>query len=201
MARYHKIDWTLHGEEIKQLYIDGLSVREIIREINKRHGVTYNSGTLTNYIGKNGLSRTQSDAHKLIRKKHTRTCESCKQSFNTTSYRQKWCDVCSGNGKYKKRLMYYGLTAPELEKMLKDQGNNCKICGRHFDVVFGKGQDRRRTLLIDHDHDTGRVRGLVCTRCNLGLSFIDDKSGWLDRALHYVQESTGTSSQADTNDT
>lgn len=200
MAYHRPIDWTLHGEEIKRLYTDGFSVREIIKDLQDRYGVTYRSGTLTNFIGRCGLSRSQSDAHKLIRKKHTRTCEACKNSFNTTSYRQKWCDVCSGNGKFKKRMMSYGLTAPELEKMAIDQNNSCKICGKHFNIVFGEKRDRRRTLYIDHDHITGCVRGLICPRCNLGLSFVDQQ-GWLDRALRYIAESPALGSQTKSIDT
>jgi hypothetical protein len=72
----------------------------------------------------------------------------------------------------------YGLTPDELLRMIKEQENKCKICSR---PPSGK-----RPLAIDHCHTTGRVRGLLCYRCNLGLAFVESP-GLLSAALEYLK--------------
>ena len=57
-----------------------------------------------------------------------------------------------------RRLMtLYGITLAQYASMLKRQGGRCAICGR---------PPKRRNLDVDHDHATGRVRGLLCFNCN-----------------------------------
>ena len=51
----------------------------------------------------------------------------------------------------------YGITSADYEKILKSQGGRCAICGR---------LPRTRRLNVDHDHKTGKVRGLLCYTCN-----------------------------------
>ena len=83
----------------------------------------------------------------------------------------------------------YGVTQEEVETMMQKQSNSCLICGRDF------GEIQR---CIDHDHDTGKVRGLLCHRCNLGLAFLEDLT-WMAFATQYLKGinnecRTGTSS-------
>lgn len=186
MACKKKIDWSLHGEEIVKQYVCGSSVRDIIKNIKKKHGTEYKSGTLTNFLGRRGVLRSQSEAHALIRAKRKKRCQACDLEYSPTSYNQKWCDTCTGYGKYKRRVRAYGLTAQNLECMLQQQNSSCKICCKKFDAAFSS--DRGKMLYVDHDHSRGTVRGLVCLRCNLGLSFID-KADWLNSALKYVNDS------------
>lgn len=61
----------------------------------------------------------------------------------------------------------YGITLDDYNKMRKDQNYSCAICGRHEDKV--KGKVGVRPLHIDHCHTTGKVRGLLCGRCNTSL--------------------------------
>lgn len=51
----------------------------------------------------------------------------------------------------------YGLSLAQYEAMLRSQGGRCAVCG---------GDNGGRTLCVDHDHKTGRVRGALCFRCN-----------------------------------
>ena len=57
-------------------------------------------------------------------------------------------------------------TQEEYLKLVEEQQGLCKICSR-------PPQGKRR-LALDHDHQTGRVRGLLCTRCNLALPLLED---------------------------
>lgn len=67
------------------------------------------------------------------------------------------------NSKLKKR---YGITIDDYDQMVEDQNGICAICG--------KLNKHGRRLCVDHDHKTGRVRGLLCDRCNLLLATFDD---------------------------
>lgn len=71
----------------------------------------------------------------------------------------------------------YGITLAEKEAMVKQQGGRCAICRR-----------KAKTLGVDHDHDTGFVRGLLCFRCNQALGFFSDSIQFLERAVDYMGE-------------
>ena len=68
----------------------------------------------------------------------------------------------------------YGLTIEEFEKMQKAQNGRCKICTDEVDLV------------IDHDHVTGVVRGLLCHPCNHGLGHFRDSPAALRAAVKYL---------------
>jgi hypothetical protein len=75
------------------------------------------------------------------------------------------------------QLKQYGITLEAYEKLLERQGSACAICREKFIA----------TPHLDHCHLTGRVRGLVCRRCNTGLGcFRDDESVML-AAITYLR--------------
>ena len=77
----------------------------------------------------------------------------------------------------------YNLTEQELEHIANTQGNQCAICST-------PASELKRGLFIDHDHKTGKVRGLLCHSCNLGLgNFLDDTER-LNSAIVYIQSQT-----------
>lgn len=72
---------------------------------------------------------------------------------------------------------HYGVTDEEAARLLTErQTGVCTICGE----VRGKVG-----LVVDHDHKTGKVRGVICGKCNSGLGFFADNSEWLRRAADY----------------
>lgn len=71
----------------------------------------------------------------------------------------------------------YGLTAEDYNKIFVGQGGVCAICGRPPD---GK------SLAIDHDHTIEKVRGLLCSDCNLMLGGANDSTETLARAIKYL---------------
>lgn len=64
------------------------------------------------------------------------------------------------------RLYRYKLDPEEYKRMFEAQGNKCAICD--------KGPTKKRALAIDHNHETGKVRGLLCYGCNRALSAFDN---------------------------
>lgn len=76
------------------------------------------------------------------------------------------------------RRWLYGLSPQDFERMVINQGNACGVCAEQMT----KPQ-------VDHDHDTGDVRGLLCARCNVGLGALGDTAESLERAVTYLRNS------------
>lgn len=72
---------------------------------------------------------------------------------------------------------YYGLNWEEYQLLLKKFKNKCGICG---------GRDKN-DLSVDHDHQTGKVRGLLCNNCNNGLGRFKDSYQLLEKAMKYLR--------------
>lgn len=73
----------------------------------------------------------------------------------------------------------YGITLEQYNQMLEDQDGVCAICGKP-DEVEG------RRMAVDHNHDTGEVRGLLCGTCNRGLGNFQDNIEMLEKAKDYL---------------
>ena len=71
----------------------------------------------------------------------------------------------------------FGLSLADYEAMLSSQGGKCAICGR---------PPGARSLAVDHHHRSGTIRGLLCFRCNYGLTWFSDNDGYLSAASRYV---------------
>jgi hypothetical protein len=67
------------------------------------------------------------------------------------------------------------MTQEEYDALLQAQEGKCKICGAP-------------PTAVDHDHETGEVRGLLCRACNLGLGYFKDSAELLQRAIAYLEE-------------
>lgn len=74
----------------------------------------------------------------------------------------------------------YGITPEEYQALSESQGHVCAICGNP-DLKYDN-------LAVDHCHDTGRVRGLLCRLCNTGLGALGDKPEGLKKALAYLEK-------------
>ena len=82
------------------------------------------------------------------------------------------------------KLKYnYNITLDEYDLNLELQDNACKICKTDASELSKK-------LAVDHCHDTGAVRGLLCNKCNVGLGQFNDDAMLLETALTYLQTST-----------
>jgi hypothetical protein len=79
----------------------------------------------------------------------------------------------------------FGLTSTQVEALLKQQKGVCAVC-ENTETAKGKS-----TLSIDHDHKTGAVRGLLCTRCNQALGMMKDSPTLLRKAAKYLEREAG----------
>lgn len=74
----------------------------------------------------------------------------------------------------------YGISDGQYREMLSAQNGQCAICG----TLDPKG--RNGQFHIDHDHDTGKIRALLCNLCNHGLGAFRDKTELLSKAIDYL---------------
>ena len=82
-------------------------------------------------------------------------------------------------------LEKYGITLEDFELMLENQNHTCKICATNKPLGVG-------TWKVDHCHTTGKVRGLLCNNCNLGLGNFKDNAAVLASAIKYLNDSAET---------
>lgn len=111
---------------------------------------------------------------------YIKICQLCRESNDVTGGNSLFCDNCIKTGaRHKYRLFKkYGLTIQQFNEMLEDQGFGCAICTT--ELIFPN---------VDHCHKTGKVRGLLCSRCNSGLGIFQDNPNTLASALRYLDES------------
>lgn len=76
------------------------------------------------------------------------------------------------------KLSRFGLSQEDYRRILDAQGGVCALCG---------GTDPDRRLAVDHCHETGRLRGLLCFACNTGLGKLGDTVAALERAIEYLR--------------
>ncbi len=92
-----------------------------------------------------------------------------------------------GGKKYVRKFLLkkYGLTIAQRNKMLREQHGRCYICKKP-EILIKKGEVQR--LCIDHDHKTGKVRGVLCHKCNSGLGFFNDDPVLLAKAISFFKK-------------
>lgn len=78
----------------------------------------------------------------------------------------------------------FGIDQAAYDKILADQNGACKLCHR---VETGTRNGKVKALAVDHDHETGHVRGLLCEHCNTGLGKLRDDPETLRRAADYIE--------------
>jgi len=83
----------------------------------------------------------------------------------------------------------YGITPEDFTRMLGEQNGRCAICGTEIKGILEPLLDGLRTgIHIDHDHATGKVRGLLCGPCNKGLGHFKDNLARMRAAIDYLEK-------------
>ena len=99
---------------------------------------------------------------------------------------QKWifsseCKTCTSLKKN------YGIHTGIRNQMMEEQENQCKICSSTVEFVQGKNLSTEHAV-VDHDHETGAVRGILCGRCNTILGRAQDNTELLAKMIRYLDE-------------
>ena len=107
----------------------------------------------------------------------TYECTSCRNEYMGGIYKQE-----TYNTKRKHLLKKnYGMTLEDYNKMWIEQSGKCAICGKHE-------QELDTVLCVDHCHTTGKVRGLLCSKCNAGIGLLQDDFNVVLSAAKYLED-------------
>lgn len=121
----------------------------------------------------------------------SKKCNKCRKTkpiseFGKDKYQKDglfWCCKSCRIAPRRKIDLYrrYGISLRQYEKLLEKQSGVCAICGRHQ-------AEFKNSLDVDHNHETGKVRGLLCPSCNRGLGNFKDNRGILIKAVQYLEK-------------
>lgn len=137
--------------------------------------------------------KNPSPTAKVQRQRHAlaatgyKVCGTCAQTLPLDSYyphkralagRRTTCKTCDAKANRTRWVAKYELTPEEYTQMVEDQKGLCKIC---------KKVPTKRGLVVDHNHETGEVRGLLCIPCNSGIGLLGDHPELLLAAAEYLR--------------
>ena len=113
-------------------------------------------------------------------KSYSYLCQTCRSGYNKNRY----------TSEVRERFLKekYGITQEDYDALLDIQEGGCKICGWT--------PPKEKSLCVDHCHDTGEVRGLLCNHCNSGLGYFRDNQEVLFSAIAYL-EHTASAKESD----
>lgn len=126
--------------------------------------------------GCSSCGRTPAQAHFGLGKKGARTarCYDCSYAASQLSRNKLY-----GNGRGHGLVTRYGITEREFDDLSRAQNDLCAICRK-----------KPKRMVVDHDHDTKEIRGLLCDGCNSGLGNLGDSTAGLRRALNYLERAS-----------
>ena len=116
-------------------------------------------------------------------------CKSIKSLEHYGSNRQRkdslqlYCKSCIRKARFESHLKYtYNLKLEDYNKMLEDQNYKCNICGSS-----NSSTSQHDRLVVDHNHKTGKIRGLLCDKCNRALGLFCDSKELLEKAIQHLK--------------
>lgn len=111
----------------------------------------------------------------VMKKSVISMCAICGESFKRrTCNHTKYCTTCAPSPKWQRIAKRYKIGKPQWERLYIIQQGSCALCD-------GK------PVFVDHDHITGKVRGLLCAHCNHLIIGIERGVGWIDKANEYLK--------------
>jgi len=119
-------------------------------------------------------------------------CRSCINAYCRSYSRKNPSILKKSKDKYRKNKRKYrdwelrrifGITIDQYEELLKKQNHVCAICNN------AEQSRKSKTLAVDHCHKTGKVRGLLCSNCNLGIGNLQDSISIIESAIEYLSKS------------
>lgn len=205
-----------HAAEIQQLYEGGCSLTELtqkfdcdwvtLRRFMQSHGIETRKSWSRNPSGKALVTLPAETVQEMV-KQYTaqdKTLQDlaeayglCKVSVRKllrnagVTLRPAHCRRKTGDEKLTTVLQRnYGIDVTGYHQMLEAQQHHCAICGcEASDPVRNKGKSR---FCVDHDHQTGRVRGLLCAICNYGVGHFQDDPVLVRKAATYLESYSTT---------
>jgi len=119
-----------------------------------------------------------SEQQKVFNRKHPKYQQGQVQKWNKNNPEKRH--------KHQLRCHYkrmYNLSLEDLNEMFLNQNNKCAICG-----IDQKDLKKRKGLAVDHNHKTGKIRALLCGKCNRALGGFNDDIILLEKAILYLKK-------------
>lgn len=142
------------------------TVREINRRSYEKNKVARRAAKREEYAQKKELLRERKRAYRDENKEHA--CRVAKEWWEKNKARRRGYNL----------INRYGITLPQYDEMLAAQAGVCKIC------AFPHSEAKK--LHVDHCHDTGKIRGLLCTTCNTAIGKLRHSPEILRSAIRYL---------------
>lgn len=104
-------------------------------------------------------------------------CSKCGRVLSKSQFypKQGICKTCDRDRKW---MSSFGLYPEEYLELYNNQDGRCGICGAY---------PEERNLAVDHDKFTGEIRGLLCSKCNIGIGLLGDTLEGVERAIRYLK--------------
>jgi 5-methylcytosine-specific restriction endonuclease McrA len=112
------------------------------------------------------------------RSKKTKTCSPQCQKTARQAYGKEYFEVNRKAIRLKDTARRYGISLDALRDLIDESNGTCHICGQ---------TDVGKELAVDHDHQTGAVRGLLCQRCNIMIGMALESTATLLAAIAYLE--------------
>jgi hypothetical protein len=109
------------------------------------------------------------------------SCKSC-CSIHSKSWHSKNKGRCYLSSRKAQLKRNFNITVEEYDVIYREHSGECAICGA------GSADYAGSKLCVDHDHENGKIRGLLCRRCNAGLGFFNDDPELVKEAAAYMME-------------
>ena len=106
-------------------------------------------------------------------------CKDCSKNKANTKYKEERDRLGRHPSKAAQLKRKFGISLKDYEEIQEQQGNRCAICNN---------LEEEYTMAVDHNHNTGEVRGLLCMNCNTGLGMLKDSVQNLESAITYLKE-------------
>lgn len=120
---------------------------------------------------------TEFHKHKKCKYGVNSVCKIC-DSIESRNWREKNKELIPTKKRNYLMKARYGTTVENYELMFQRQGGICLICKK----------SQKRRLDVDHSHKTGKIRGLLCRRCNIALGLLDDNVSIIKNLINYLEE-------------
>lgn len=169
------------SNRILELYEKQYSPKMIVVQL-KSEGINTTIGQVQYATRKAGIVRKRSEEMKRPNRFSSKQCLFCSCDFVPNGTQQKFCKTCIPSKQAIARATSFGINQNDYDQMRIMQNDACAVCERPFSQLNSK------QIYIDHDHQTKRVRGIVCARCNTFLMVLDasDSESWLQKARKYL---------------
>lgn len=127
--------------------------------------------------------RKKAEYNKYFREKNDKTIKEKKAKyFQDTKYSEEHFKKRQENSHRQALKVRFGMTPEQYDKLLNDQDGVCAICGEF------KISAQQSRMGVDHNHNTLKIRGILCDWCNIGIGRFNDDIGLLQKAIDYIKE-------------